>query len=215
MTSGFSRCRVSFISLRASTRLGGIPALLCVSLLAAAAPPFWETKDASAWTIAEANTLLTDSPWAQQAVTGPQGEAVLAYIATADPIIAAEDRIRAARKHPEADSSWEEYRDYLRENTGKYIIIAVAAPKPEAFAEADEVKQMLKESKLKIGKRTAQLVGHFPPSGTDSYVRFVFERDVRAGDSALRLQVALPGFSKLYYAEFRVTHLTYKGAPNY
>lgn len=201
---------------RVSARLAGIAAVLCfASLLAAAAPPFWETKDPSTWTIGEANTLLNESPWAQQAVTGPQGEAVRVYIATADPIIAAEDRVRAARKDPESDPLWEEYRDYLRENTGKYIIIAVAVSKPEAFTEADEVKQMLKQTKLQMGKRTAQLVGHFPPSSTDPYVRFVFERDVRPGDSALRLQFALPGLSKLYYAEFRLKDLNYRGNSNF
>jgi hypothetical protein len=196
-------------------RSAGIAFLFAGLVCGAATPPFWETKDPSEWTVAEARRLLVESPWAQPAVTGPRGEAVLTYIATADPIIAAEDCVRAALKGADADPSWEEYREYLRGGTGKYIIIAVGVPKPEAFAEAAETKTMLKETKLRIGKRPVALVGHFPPSSTDPYVRFVFERDFRPGDDAIQFQVSVPGTSKLYYAEFRLKELTYRGKLSY
>jgi hypothetical protein len=179
--------------------------------------PFWEAKPPSEWTFDEAQSLLTNSPWAQSADAGKGGApGVQVYLASADPVIQAEDRVRAARKSTAEDPSWTEYRDYLVENTGKSIVLAVAAPKPEALADANESRHMEDESLLRIGKRTYKMTGHFPPTRTDSFVRFVFPADIRPGDRTLRFDLYVPGTGAPYRtAEFRLRDLVYHGRPAY
>jgi hypothetical protein len=184
----------------------------------AAAVPFWDAKPPSDWTLDEARTLLTDSPWAQRVAAGRQSTAPLldAYVATAEPVEKAEDRMRAARKVLSTDPSWDEYREYLAENAGKFIVLAVSALKPEAFLDAGETKRMEEESRLKIGKRKYEMAGYFPPSSTDPFVRLVFSKDVRDGDRALTFELYVPGSGAPYrIAEFPLRDMRYQGQPSY
>ena len=69
-------------------------------LLIAGTAPFWDTKPAGDWALDEVRTLLTNSPWAQMMDAGPNNPApvVQVYLATAEPMQLAEERMRAAAK---------------------------------------------------------------------------------------------------------------------
>lgn len=188
------------------------------AVMMAAATPFWDTKPAADWTLDEVQAILTGSPWAQMASAGQSDVAppVQIYVASAQPAILAEDRMRVARRKPTTDPAWEDYRAYLVENTGKYIILAIAALKPEVFLDNSETTQMEKESRMKIGKRKYKIEGHFPPSSTDPYVRLVFPRDVREGDRFLEFEVYAPGSGNPYrQVRFELKDMTYHGKPAY
>lgn len=186
------------------------------ALLLAAGPAFWHEKPPAEWTLDQVQQLLTDSPWAQMAGAGPKSVAppVRIYVASAEPVIQAEDRLRAARKQNSTDPSWEDYREYLLAEHGKLIVVAVAMSDPAAFADAAEGRQMEKESVLRIGKRRYKLAGHFPPSSTDPYVRLAFPRDVREGDASLVFELYVPGVA-YRAAEFRLKDMVYHGRPAY
>jgi hypothetical protein len=196
-----------------------VPSLLIGSVaLLAATLPFWDSKPPGDWTLDEARTLLTDSPWAQRVAAGRHSSAPLldAYVATAEPVEKAEDRIRAARKVVWTDPSWDEYREYMTENAGKFIVLAVSAVKPEAFLDAVETKRMEEESRLRIGRRKYEMAGYFPPSGTDPFVRLVFPKDVRDGDRVLTFELYVPGSGAPYrIAEFQLRDMRYHGQPSY
>jgi hypothetical protein len=169
--------------------------IVAACALTAAEAPFWETTPPEKWTVAQLTTLLTDSPWAQIAGLDTRTSntpGLQVYIASAEPIREAEER-RRANGTKQDDPSWDEYRDYLRDNLGKYIIVAVFAPNAQAFADGGEVRQMEKDTVLHIGKRKYALVGNFPPSATDPYVRFVFPKDIRPGDKRLTIDMYVPG----------------------
>ncbi len=195
-----------------------LSSIFAVSALAVAATPFWDVKPPAEWTLEEARTILTDSPWAQRLDAGPKSTAppLQAFIATAAPVEKAENRIRAARRVSSSDPSWDEYREYLVENAGKYIVIAVSALKPEAFLDGEETRRMEEDSRLKIGKRQYRVVGSFPPSSTDPYVRLVFPREVREGDRTLTFELYVPGSGAPFrFAEFRLSDMMFRGEPSY
>lgn len=187
-------------------------------LIWCAAVPFWDSKPAAEWSLDEVRTLLTNSPWAQSVEAGSKSPAppVGVYVASAEPVQAAEDRLRAARKKKDEDPSWDEYREYLVSNTGKYIVLAVAALQGEAFLDNSETRHMEEESRLLIGKRRYKLAGHFPPSSTDPYVRLVFPRVIEQGDRALRFELYVPGAGAPYRrVEFALKDMVYRGQPCY
>ena len=189
-----------------------------LALLLMAAAPFWQTTPAKDWTLDQVQTLLTDSPWAQMVDTGKGSPAppVQMYVASAVPMIAAEDRLRAARKSEGDDPSWREYRDYLVENAGKYIVLAIRVLKAESFLDNSETRHMEDESYLRIGKRKYKVTGHFPPSSTDPYVRLVFPREILPGDRALTFDLYVPGTGGPYrQAEFRLKDMVFQGQPAY
>jgi hypothetical protein len=186
------------------------------ALLLLAGPAFWNDKPPADWTMDEVLRLLTDSPWGQIVEAGPrsQGPRLAVYVATADPVMQAEDRLRAARKQPTADPSWEDYREYILAEHGKLIVVAVRLPNPDQFSDAAEGRQMEQESVLKIGKRRYKIAGHFPPSSSDPYVRLAFPRDVRPGDRSLVFELYIPGVS-YRAAEFKISDMTYRGKPSF
>ena len=189
-----------------------------VLLLMAASVPFWETKPVAEWTIDQVSTLLTGSPWAAMVESERSGSAaaVQVYVATAEPIEQAEQRARAARKTKTDDPLWQEYLDYLAENKGKVIVLAIRAVKPEAFVDNSETAHMEKESYLRIGKRKYRILGQFPPSSTDPYERLVFPRDVQPGDRDLVFELYIPGTGSPYRrAEFALKDMVYHGQPCY
>lgn len=190
--------------------------LLATAAMLAAAVPFWDVKPPTEWSIEEVRTMLTNSPWAQMVDAGANNPAppVQVYIATAQPIQLAEDSVRAATKAKEDDPSWVEYRDYLVENSSKYVVIAIEVLKAEAFLDNAETTRMEKESELRIGKRKYKVTGHFPPSASDPHARLVFPRDVRPGDRSLAFDLYIPGAGSPYRrAEFPLKEMTYHGQP--
>ncbi len=186
------------------------------ALMMAAAVPFWDAKPAADWTLDEVLTLLRDSPWGQMAGQSNNAPPVQIYIASAEPAILAEDRLRVARRKPTSDPAWEDYRAYLVENTGKYIVLAMSVLKPEAFLDNGETSKMEKDSHMKIGRRKYKIEGHFPPSSSDPYVRLVFPKDVREDDRALDFEVYVPGSGNPYrQVRFELKDMIYHGKPSY
>lgn len=182
------------------------------------AAPFWQTKPVADWSIEEVRAMLVDSPWAQTVTAGDKSPApaVQVYLATAEPVQAAEDRMRATQRKKTDDPSWDEYREYLVQNTGKYIVVAISIPEPSALSDNAETKHMEGDSQLKVGKRKYKVVGHFPPSSTDPFVRLVFPRDVQPGDKALNLELYVPGSGAPYrQCQFALKDMIYRGQPSY
>jgi hypothetical protein len=196
-----------------------VPRLLLPGmLLLASATPFWEAKPPAQWTVEEAQSLLFDSPWAMTAQAGKDSLAapVWVYVASAEPAILAEDRLRSSRKSRDEDPSWTEYREYLTENAGKYIVIAIGGANPRDLLDNSETRRVEDESRLRIGKRKYKIVGHFPPSSTDPFVRLVFPRDLQPGDRSLAFEVYVPGTGAPYrQVEFRLKDMVYRGHPSY
>jgi hypothetical protein len=195
-----------------------LKSLFLPALLIASAAPFWDSKPPAGWSIDEVQILLTNSPWAQLVDAGKTNPApsVQVYVASAAPMLAAEDRLRAAKKLKTDDPSWQEYRDYLVDNTGKSIVLAIRALKPEVFLDNSEIKHMENESYLRIGKRKYRVTGHFPPSSTDSFARLVFPHEVQPGDRNLIFDLYVPGVGSPYRrAEFTLKEMVYHGQPAY
>jgi hypothetical protein len=198
--------------------MNALKSLFVPALLMASAAPFWDSKPPADWSIDEVQILLTNSPWAQLVEAGKSNPApsVQAYVASAAPLVAAEDRLRAAKNLKSDDPSWQEYRDYLVDNAGKSIVLAIRAVKPDAFLDNSETKHMEDESYLRIGKRKYRTTGHFPPSSTDPFVRLVFPREVQPGDRNLIFDLYVPGVGSPYRrAEFALKDMVYRGQPAY
>jgi len=190
-----------------------VGALILAVLLA---PPFWELRSASAWTAEEIDQLLSDSPWAQR-VEGPlAGGSVVVYLATAQPAREAEEELlrRGLRPQPVEVPVSDEYREFLRRNAGKVIVLAVRLPVMAAFGDEAELRRMEKESVLKVGRRKYRMTGHFPPTLADPCLRLAFPRDVDRQEKTLRFQLYLPGVPSPYrWAEFRLREMGYRGQP--
>lgn len=194
------------------------PALaFTLAVAALAAAPFWEDKAPSEWTDDQLQKLLTDSPWAQPAVSAKQASGAVVYLCGARPMreAEAESKRRAEIKHPPKpveDPTAEEYSDFLKENEAKYIILAVPAPDPRVFKDPAEVKRIEEECILRIGRKKYKMTGHFPPSPTDKWLRLVFPRVVTEADKSFRFELYIPSIADPYrFAEFQVKDLVYKG----
>jgi hypothetical protein len=172
--------------------------------LALATAPFWETKAPRDWSDAEVKQLITDSPWAQDVDSG-----VSVFLATAHPIRQAEQEWMRRRKVSDPD-----FAEFMDEDQGQHIVLAVAYPDAKALANAPESRRMEDESILKVGKRRFKLTGHFPPTPSDPYLRLVFPREIAPGDKSLVFELYLPGVSMSYRTvEFRFKDLLYRGKP--
>ncbi len=183
-------------------------ALLLAAFFAA---PFWESRPPSAWTDAELLRLLTDSPWAQPAGPAP---AVPILLATAKPIRDAEAEAldRARRKDRRVpDEPDPDYADFLKEDGGKHIVVAVRVD-ARGFLDEAECRRMEQQSVMQVGRRRHGITGHFPPTSSDPYVRLVFPRDIQPGDKSVTFQLYLPGVTGNWKeAEFRLKDLVYQG----
>jgi hypothetical protein len=180
------------------------------------APPFWEVRPPSAWTVEEIRQLLSDSPWAQAAKAPREEQGILVYLATARPVREAEERRLGGGLRPGAESSAGEYRKFLRENAGKVIVLAVQLPLAAILQRAPDIPRMEQESVLKIGRRKYHMTGHFPPAPGDPYLRLVFPREVRPDDKTLNFELCLPGLPAPYrWAQFRLSQMKYRGEAEY
>jgi hypothetical protein len=180
-------------------------------LLVSAAAPFWEAKPPEKWTQEEVALILTNSPWGRDVGTP-------LFLASAKPAQEAEEqiRLRSARKGVEAPPAEDDYRSYLAEYPGKHLIIAVRVTRPEDLAIAKSTRDMEKESYLRVGKEKIKMVGHFPPTPSDPYLRILFPKRVDPGAKTLRFSLYLPGITQPFReVEFELKEMVYKGKPEY
>lgn len=200
-----------------------LPVMFAAALLAGT-PPFWEAKAPADWSDDELTELLTLSPWAQKAVSGSTDGGVQVYLATARPMrmAEAEQARRAAEKAKEKkhrgdadaaeDPTAEEYPEFLRENEGEYIVLAVQVRDNSILEDPLEFKRLQDQCILKVGGKRYNMVGHFAPSPADAMLRLVFPRVVTAADKRFRFELYIPGTKFPYsFAEFRVDELKFKG----
>jgi hypothetical protein len=177
--------------------------------LALAAAPFWETKAPSEWSEEQLRILFTQSPWAQ----ATDGGGPVVILATARPIQDAERELWRRRRAKGAPPLDLEYEDFIANDQGRHIVLAIAYPDPRPLSNADEAKQMEKDSILKIGKKKYKMTGQFPPTPADPYLRLVYPREVGPNDKSLVFELYLPGASGYHIAEFRMKELLYHGKP--
>ncbi len=196
--------------------------VLLVLAIAAPTPtplpaPFWEARPPADWTDGELHGMLTASPWAEPALSAKNSGDIHVFLATARPIQEAEEELarRAAKqRQPEQEPPDNEYQDFLRDNAGQYIVLAVTLPNPKVLENRKELQFMEDECVLKVGGKKYNIVGHFPPLPSDPYLRLVFPRVVSPEDKAIRFELYLPSAENPYRAaEFRIQDLVYKGAP--
>ena len=180
--------------------------VLCLALTAA---PFWETKAPQDWTVEELNGILRDSPWAQTE------KGVRVFLASARPMQDAERELaRRSRTRPGEKMVNEEYADFLREDHGRHIVLAVPYSSANALADAKEAARMERESMLKVGKKKYKMTGHFPPTPSDPYLRLIYPREVGPSDKTLTFELYLPGANPPFVMiEFRLKDLQYRGQP--
>lgn len=189
-------------------------ALLAFLLFAA---PFWEAKPPADWTVEELRQLLTDSPWAQPAEPSrpsPGTPLVPVYFATAKPMRLAEEeaRRRFRKKGTEEGISEIEYREFLEQDGGKSIVIAIRMRDELALADATESDHMEQESMLRIGHRKYKVKMQFPPGANDPFVRLVFPRDIRTDDRRIDLELYIPGTGAPYReASFNLKEMMFEG----
>ena len=176
--------------------------------LALLAAPFWETKAPQEWSEEQLLRLLTESPWAQ----GVAQTGKTAFLATANPMQEAERELARRRKAKNAEPPDPEFTDFLAQDQGKHIVLAIGYPDPRPLADAVEAKRMEEESLLKVGRRKYKMTGHFPPTPSDPYLRMAFPREIGPSDKNLVFELYLPGVGGTYgMVEFRLKELLYHG----
>jgi hypothetical protein len=177
--------------------------------------PFWETKAPEEWTDEEIRQVLSASPWVQTVTVRARGGSVpgvFVYLATAKPIREAEQELRRRREGPlPEDPAAEEYEEFLAQNEGKYVVLAVRADNAPA-ADAEQFRRMEQESVMLADRERYRLAGHFPPTPSDPYLRLVFPRPARSDFRKLRFDLYLPTAVFPYRSvEFDARDLYYKG----
>jgi hypothetical protein len=181
---------------------------LLVAALFFLASPFWETKPPETWTTGEIETIRRESPWAQEIGPAPK---VLAYLATAAPIEAAEAEARVRLTNPLAEPE-PDYRDFLRQKRDQFFVLAIPYTNRSAFTQSAEVSRMEEETAMLIGRKRFRLAGHFPPVAEDPVLRLVFPREVEPADKQVVFRLYLPGVEfPDREATFRVKDLLYHG----
>ena len=179
-------------------------------LLALAAAPFWETKPPAEWSEVQLRMLLTDSPWAQRL----SESSAVAFLASASPVAEAERELWRRRKKKEDEAPDPEYTDFLANDHGRHIVLAIAYRDAKPLADAVESRHMEEESILKVGKKKYKMTGQFPPTAMDPYLRLVYPREVGPNDKSLVFDLYLPGIGHGYQmVEFRMKELMYRGKP--
>ena len=189
------------------------------------AAPFWESKPPAEWTDEELDQLLFHSPWSR--LEAPKGgdpeariqvEATHFFLATASPMRQAEEERR--RRAPSTGSAAEapaltEYQEFLEDNPGRYIVLAVRQRRPRFLERAKEVQRMEEKCVLRVGKRRHRLVGHFPPTPGDPYLRLVFPRELQATDESLVFNLYVPGVPNPFRkVSFELERLRYREEPD-
>ncbi len=178
-----------------------------IALLLLAAAPYWESRPAREWTTEELTQFLTASPWARAAGTQ-------IYLATAAPVREAEAEWnrRQPKKDLPDDPVESDYQEFLRENLGKYIVLAALLPQLGVMSDAAMARRVEEKCFMKVGKRKHKIAGHFPPSISDPFLRLVFPRDIQPGDKIVEFELYLPSVPQSYrMIFFDLKQLQYKG----
>ncbi len=178
-------------------------------LLAFLAAPFWEATAPADWTDQQLYELLHRSPWARHA------EGTTVYLATARPMREAEQELRRRNASPPGeteDPMADDYSAFLQDYPGQYIVVAAQLQRPEFLERPEELRRMEENSFLVVRKERHGLVGHFPPTPGDPYLRLVFPRAVRRTDRLFYFDLYLPGVRKPFRRlVFDVGELSYRG----
>ena len=177
---------------------------LALALAALLAAPFWETKAPRDWSEQEIEQLMHDSPWAQMSDPAP---AVQVYLATAHPLQEAEAEMARRRRKPLN----EDYLDYLHQQAGGKVIVAIAYKDIEALSDGAEAHRMEEESVMQVGRKQYKMEGYFPPVPSDPFLRLVYPQVVTERDKTVTFELYLPGYGPYHEAQFRVRDMMYKG----
>jgi hypothetical protein len=177
-------------------------------LLLLLAQPFWEARPPEKWSDAEIETMRHASPWVQRVGPAP---GLLVWLATAEPVMEAEDearlRTRAPEKEPDPD-----YAAYVTENRERSFVLAIAYPTLKDLGRAEEDRRMERECQMIVGRKTYAITGEFPPTPSDPVLRLVFPRAVGPADKSVVFRLYLPGLNfPERELEFRVKDLLYHG----
>ena len=211
--------------------------------LAFFAAPFWATTPPEQWTESQlASMFEASSPWVQgrrpplsqpeqqiedleQRASGPKlstERVAHLYISSAEPMWLAEQEMHRRHPPPENgeydDSAWDEYADFMEANRNDYIVISVYVPFPQYFEREKERRRMEAKSVLVVGKTKHKMVGHFPPTLQDKYLRLVFPRAVQPGDGNKEFffDLYIPGVRKPFRGlMFNTSRMQYKGRPEW
>jgi len=182
--------------------------IAAVLLLALAATPFWEARQPKDWTEDELRQMLVNSPWARAEV----------YLASATPMKIAEEEWRRrhiAKQFDAPEPAEDDYFEFIRNNPGKHIILAVRVDDFNQLLKAEEVREMEKSCVLKSGKQKLKVSGHFPPSSHDPVLRLVFPRP-QTLDKTLKFELYLPGVAGTFrQVEFYLKEMSFQGKPEY
>lgn len=181
--------------------MAGMRWLLTMLLLAGA--PFWEKKAVREWSDEDLREMLHDSPWAKPAVDAESAfGGVQTYIASARIIQQAEaeadrrDKLKAKPPKPsdvELPEEVDDYHEFMKENGGKSLVLAVHYPDAKPLANAVEAQYMEQHSVMKVGRKKYKLEGHFPPTRRDPYLRLLFPKPFTPGDRRVVFELYLPG----------------------
>ncbi len=167
------------------------------------AVPYWESAEAQDWSEEQLIDFFNSSPWCQpaDAIASTGGkDGVTTFLATAKPVQLAELELRRRRIRKIAgadvvlDPAWQEYREFLERDDGKYIVLAVAIP-TGATQEAAGMAMMENQSVMKLGKQKVRMSGYFPPSPTDGYTRMIFPKSGAADVKEIVFELYIPGTS--------------------
>jgi hypothetical protein len=186
-------------------------------LLAGAA--FWESKAPAEWSDGELEEMFTGSPWAKNLPPPvPTGgvPSLQVHLATAKPMRDAEEeaRRRGRLRKPANEAADDEFREFLRENEGSYVVLAVALPGGIGALDPAEIRRMEEGCYLKVGKKRHKITGHFPPTASDPFLRLVFPRVVPPSEGAIVFELYLPAVPSPYRTvEFFTRNLLYRGKP--
>jgi hypothetical protein len=180
-----------------------------------AADRFWQ-RPPQEWSEEQLESLVRDSPWARAAEgshrTGLGANPVNTFLASAKPIrLAEEELIRRRIKRPEVArairSSRAEFNEYLDKHAGKVIALAVAC-EPNALADGQDARKLEEDTYMKAGRKKIKLMGHFPPTPNDPFLRMLFPRDIDAKAKTIEFEFYLPGGASPYrLATYRVAEL--------
>ena len=192
---------------------------MLLALLLLAGAPFWEAKPPAEWTDQELAWLLESSPWVKTLAPRVSIEnlsGLKAHLATARPMRDAEQEYqrRLAKRRPADAPEDMEFEEFLAQNEGRYIVLAIRLPNPKAFGNAKEIARMEEQSFLQVERERYKMAGHLPPSGSDPLLRLVFPRPSVSAAGSLAFDVYVPSAPSPYRAmEFWVKDLAYKGKP--
>jgi hypothetical protein len=179
--------------------------------------PFWESKEPHDWSDREISEMLHSSPWARTATSEGvlRQPGVQTYLASARPIEEAEAEVRRRRQIRNRSTGpveTDEFREYLKEQKEKPIVLTIHFPDSNALANAAESKRMEEESFMKIGRKKYRMTGHFPPAPDDPYLRLIFPRAAGSKDKIVEFDLYLPGATDPYRTvEYEIKDMIYKG----